>query len=246
MKLILSLLIVCIVASAGFADVIKPASVSGTIGGDAGSSAAYLLDDNPGYADPSLSDADGNAVTLDSGDSLAKALATFGARAGGAHAESWTKGTGDGNPEFTFDLGSEMSIGSVILWQYGNNGGAGTNNWGNSTKDFELIFHTAAEGDTFDFGSEAVEFAGVMDGIAGDVALDNFAQFFGFETELTAQYVGLRIASNYLGYEYEGEVILGGDRYGMGEVRFATETVPEPVTLVMLGLGGIGLLRRKK
>ncbi|MBI9016768.1 MAG: PEP-CTERM sorting domain-containing protein [Phycisphaerae bacterium] len=39
---------------------------------------------------------------------------------------------------------------------------------------------------------------------------------------------------------------VGGDRYGLGEVRFATETVPEPATMIMLGLGGMSLLRRRK
>ena len=241
MKKMLCLLVVCLIASIGSADVVKPVSVSGTIGGDAGSSAAYLLDDNPGFGAPSLSDAGGNAVTLDSGDSLAKALGTFHVREGAAHEESWTRSTGLGNPVFVFDLGSEIEVGSTILWQYGNNGGAGDDNQGNSTKDFELIFHTAAEGVTFDFGSEAVEFTGEMDDIPGDATLDNYAQFFGFGEEITAQYIGLRIATNYLDI-----IPIGGDRYGLGEVRFATETVPEPITMLMLGLGGIGLIRRKK
>ncbi len=228
------------------ADILKPVSVTTNITGDAGSSHLYLLDDNSAFADASLQRPVGTAATLETGASLADALATYGARGGGAHAESWTFGTGGGNPEFVFDLGAEQAVGSVIMWQYGNNGGD-VGRGGNSTRDFELIFHTAAEGNTFDFGTEAVEFTGTMDPILEMNTIDNVAQFFGFDSTVDAQYVGLRIANNYLG---QPDIIAGGDRYGLGEVRFATEQlVPEPTSLVLLavaGLAAIGMMIRRR
>jgi hypothetical protein len=204
-------------AAAALGTVVKPDSVTCPIVGDAGSSVDYLLDDNAGLPAASLQDADGNEVFLDTGDPLLKALDTYGYRSGNGHNESWTKPTDAGEPVFTFDFGADTDIGSVILWQYGNNGGPGSTNGGNSTKDFALIFHTEAEGDVFDFDTETPDFTGTMDVIEGDNTIDNVAQPFYFGATETVRYVGLKIVSNYIG-EYTG-----GDRYGLGEVRFATE-----------------------
>ncbi len=197
----------------------KPVSVSGSIVGDAGSSVDFLLDDNPAQADPGLQDDEGAAATLATGDSLSKALATYAFRGGKGHQESWTRKTTEGEPVFTFDLtgGGDTAIGSAILWQYGNDGGTGPSNGGNATKEFALIFHTEAEGAVFDFDAETAEFTGTMDVIEGDNTIDNFAQLYYFGSQINIRYVGLKILSNY-GAEYTG-----GDRYGLGEVRFATE-----------------------
>jgi len=206
-------------AVAAFGTVVTPVSVTGTIAGDARSSVDYLLIDNAGFAPDSLQDVDGNEVLLDTGDPLTKALATYGYRAGNGQNESWTRGTNQGEPVFTFDLtgSGDTDIGSVLLWQYGNNGGTGPNNGGNSTKDFALIFHTDAEGDVFDFDTETIDFTGTMEVITGDNTIDNIAQVFYFGATETVRYVGLKIVSNY------GGAYGGGDRYGLGEVRFATE-----------------------
>ncbi|MBI9016671.1 MAG: hypothetical protein JEZ07_05345 [Phycisphaerae bacterium] len=195
MKMWFSMFIVSLMVGLSNASIVKPVAVTGNIAGDAGSSVNWLLDDNGNQALPGLSDATGAAITLETGDTLAKALSTYHLRSGIGHEESWTYGTGAGNPEFIFDLGTETTIGSIVLWQYGNNGG-GAGYGGNSTKDFEIIFHTAAEGNVFDFGSETVEFSGTMDEIYEITTLDNIAQFFGFDSEVSAQYVGLRIATN--------------------------------------------------
>lgn len=201
---------------------VKPVSAISSIAGDAGSSVDFLLDDNPSVTEAGLQDDEGSAVTLDSGDSLDKALATYGYRGGDGHQESWTRGTPEGNPVFTFDLtgGGDTAIGSVLLWQYGNDGG-GVSRGGNATRQFSLIFHTEAEGGSFDFGSETIGFTGTMDLISGTDTLDNLAQLFYFGATSTVRYVALRIDNNYGG---QPGVLVGGDRYGLGEVRFATES----------------------
>jgi hypothetical protein len=221
------------------ATVITPTFVTGTIAGDAGSHVNYLITDNAGFPEAALQRPAGTGVTLNTGDTLADALATLHARNGQAHAESWTRSTGAGNPVFSFDLGADTSVGSVMLWQYGNGSP------GNSARDFELIFHTAAEGNTFSFasggGSEATEFSGQMDQAANYTTATNVAQFFGFGSTENARYIGLRLASNY-----NGILNPGGDRYGLGEVRFATE-VPEPATIFIMMAAGIpALLKRKR
>jgi len=229
---------VALLSPSAEASVITPTSVTGTIAGDAGSHVNYLIVDNGGFGAAALQRPVGTGVTLSTGDTLVNALATLHERSGQAHAESWTRGTTAGNPVFSFDLGAETSVGSIMLWQYGNGSP------GNSARDFELIFHTATEGSTFSFasggGSEATEFSGQMDQAANYTTATNVAQFFGFGSTENVRYIGLRLASNY-----SGIVGPGGDRYGLGEVRFASE-VPEPATMSLLALGGIALLRRRR
>ncbi len=224
--------------------IIQPVAATSTIAGDAGSSVNYLIVDNPGFAAAALQRPTGTGVLLPTGETVANALATVHERSGSAHAESWTRGTGSGNPVFSFDLGSDMLIDSILLWQYGNGSP------GNSTRDFELIFHEDAEGDVFSFasdaGTEASEFTGTMDAALPGTTANNVAQQFNFAPE-TARYVGLRIANNYLGLESPG-----GDRYGLGEVRFteAAAPVPEPASIAIwsilgLCLAGYGYRRRR-
>jgi hypothetical protein len=226
------------------AAIIKPTAVSTNITGDAGSSHLYLLDDNGGFAAASLQRPAGTGVTLNTGESLANAMNTVAELSSSGQAESWTRPTGSGNPEFVFDLGADTAVGSIILWQYGNNGGPGTTDHGNHTRDFRVILHTNAEGNSFDFGTETADLSGTMDDIPGNVAAVNYAQFFSFGTSQTARFVAVRIDNNY------GSQFSGGDRYGLGEVRLASETVvPEPSTFALAGFGlfgAIGFGRRRK
>lgn len=209
------------------AGVIKPLSATSSIAGDAGSSVNYLLSDNAGVAAPGLQDATGTAVPLANGDSLSTAATTYAYRSGDGHGESWTSPATNGNPVFVFDLtgGGDTAVGSAILWQYGNNGGPGTKDGGNSTRGFRVIFHTEAEGNTFDFTTETAEIAGTMAAIDGNNTIDNKAQLFFAGASQTARYAAIRLDTNYgggLGYS-------GGDRYGLGEVRFATEATHDPI-----------------
>jgi len=236
------------------ATILKPVSVSTSITGDAGSSHLYLLDDNPGYAPASLQRPTGTGVTLNTGDPLSDAMATVHELTGTGHAESWTRPTGAGLPEFVFDLtgGGDTPVESILLWQYGNNGG-GPNRVGNHTKDFRVILHTEAEGATFDFGTETADLDDIMDVIEQASTPFNVAQLFDFASVQNARYAAFRIDDNYGG---EPGIIAGGDRYGLGEVRFVApaagpEIIPEPSTLLiwslLAGLGiGAGCQRRRR
>lgn len=223
---------------ASAATVVTPVGVTGTIASDAGGSVNYLLVDNGGFTEASLQNPLGTAVTLPTGTDLAVALGTYHARSASAHAESWTRSIGSGNPVFTFDLGGDTDIFTVLLWQYGNNGGSGADDQGNSTRDFSLMFKTEAEGN--DFSTWVPEFTGTMDSIAGNDTIDNVAQNFGFSDIENARYVGLRIDNNYGG---QPGINSGGDRYGLGEVRFS---IPEPTTSLLGALGLLALLRRRR
>lgn len=180
--------------------------------------------DNPSYTgEPALQRPVGTEVFIETGDPLVEALDTVHGREGSSYLECWTNYVSAGKPEFYFDLtgGGDIAIGSTILWQYGNPGGTTDYRGGNGTAEFVLIFHTEAEGSTFNFTAEPVEFYGVMDSIYSMYTAGNYAQFFSFGTPVTARYVGLRVLSNPR--MVDPLLIAGGDRYGLGEVRFATE-----------------------
>ncbi len=224
-------LILLLTVSPIFGEIIKPVGVTSTIVGDAGSAVSYLLDDNPGVAAPALQNEMGEEVVLETGEKLTTALTTFHYREGDGHQESWTQTTPQGNPIFVFDLtgGGNVSIGSILLWQYGNNGGPGEANGGNATRDLSLIFHREEDGEDFDFDTEEVDFTGTMDPILSDVALPsgdfagNFAQPYYFGSKSIVRYVALRIDNNFLP-PADPVITAGGDRFGLGEVRFATES----------------------
>ncbi|NQT40475.1 MAG: PEP-CTERM sorting domain-containing protein, partial [Planctomycetes bacterium] len=224
------------------ATILKPVAVTTSITGDAGSSHQYLLDDNAGHTAASLQRPVGTGVTLNTGDPVADALATFHERSAGGHAESWTRPIGSGLPEFVFDLtgGGDTSVESILLWQYGNNGG-GEGRIGNATKDFRVILHTEAEGATFDFGTETADIDDIMEAFLAATTESNTAQLFDFASIQNARYAAVRIDDNYGG---EPGIIAGGDRYGLGEVRFVApgaSAVPEPSTFALAALGLLGL-----
>ncbi|BDS07049.1 hypothetical protein NT6N_20890 [Oceaniferula spumae] len=225
--------------AAASATVIAPVSVSGPAAG-ASSSLAYLIGDNAGNAPDNLT-LSGSATTLPTGTSLADAQATTHYLAGNGHFESWYALTSNGLPVFVFDLGSDQNFGTALVWNYGNNGG-GAASRGNQTKSFEMIFHTEAQGNTFDFGTEAIGLNGSMPYEDGPDADGLAAQTFQF-SELTARYVALRITENHA----DTTVFAGdGSLYGLGEVRFATESIPEPSTTALLGLAGLGMIIRRR
>jgi hypothetical protein len=70
----------------------------------------------------------------------------------------------------------------------------------------------------------------------------NSAQAFALPTP-TARYVQLEVTDNYFG---QPGITAGGDRAGIGEVRYATEVVPELSSALLGALGLLGLLRRRR
>ena len=181
----------------------------------------------------------GVARTLPTGTDLTIALSTLAYHAGDGNKESWTAKFTDGAPVFVFDLtgsATDTSVGSIILWQYGNWASSVAKAGQNDFQDFEVFLHTNAEGDVFDFGSETPDLSDTAVRMQNRDTNGNVAQFFGFSGVEDARYVALRPTSNF-----------GGDRYGLGEVRFADVTVvPEPSSAALLGLAGLALILRRR
>jgi len=189
-----------------------------------------------------LNDNSGMTPAVNAGDSLASAVAAT--HVFGGVWESWVTNAAAPDyfatspaPEIVWDLtgGGDSDVGTVILWQYQNDGG-GTGRVGNHAKTIELQFNTEAEG--------AAAFAGVVSTIEMEPVMDdiNAAQAFALSGE-EARYVLMKVTDNHF---ESPDIIAGGDRVGLGEVRFATEIIPEPATMALLGTGFLALIRRRR
>ncbi len=117
-----------------------------------------------------------------------------------------------GDEIIILDLGEDRTLYELSYWGY-----ADTN--GNGMRDFEVRFATDAEG-----GDDA----GLGDESFGSSITDNFLfnalndqttrQSFGFGKAITARYVEVKALTNYF------NIVVGGDRLGIGEISFAQPT----------------------
>jgi hypothetical protein len=141
-------------------------------------------------------------------------------------------------PTFVLDLGQQRLLDSVHLWAYaGGTGVAGTVS-GNSARLFEFRFNTEAQGN-LNFLGPAVTVDldhGALSEMSGFILP---RQDFLTGTQ-NARYVEMRITDNWYvapgdgtTMDQHGHLIRGGDRVGLGEIRFSV--VPEPSTWALLG-----------
>jgi LmbE family N-acetylglucosaminyl deacetylase len=213
------------------ADVVQPTSVV---------SEEYVLNS----ADDTINN-DGMNTAVNGGDTLISALEAihqYGSSYKDSYASTDPGGYpsdffaslpgGDTDVDIVFDLtgGGDTDIGSVILWQYENSGG-GTSRAANHARTIEIYVNTEAQGDTiFNESPIIVTLFPVTDGDAepdNDLGGVNSAQFFSLGSLVNGRYVQLSITDNYYGLQ---GMTSGGDRVGLGEVRFATELTFELIT----------------
>jgi hypothetical protein len=196
----------------------------------------------------------GLTPAVNAGDSLAAAQGAVHAYTG--YLESWVTNastadyfeTGGGNaspPTVVFDLGTDTAISNIILWQYQNDGG-GAANVGNHTRTLDLRFNAAFEGSASFLGpATTLTMLPVTDGDGlgngNDLNGSNTAQTFSLGG--TARYVQLTVTDNYRNFQ---GITAGGDRAGLGEVRFFGEAIPEPASLSLLMLAGAAVIRRRR
>ena len=189
----------------------------------------------------------GLSEAVPDGDTLSHALTVTHSFNGG-FGESWVTNGHDPDyfgvaspPTIVLDLGSDQPVGTVIFWQYQNNGG-GAGRTGNHAMTVNVRVNTDAEGTDFTGApiDETVTVLNVETGLNGV----NSAQAFAITGQPTGRYIQLEVTDNYYG---QPGISAGGDRVGLGEVRVATEVVPEVSSSALLGaLGLLGLLRRRR
>jgi len=234
-KLPIMLAVSALATGAGFSAVILPTYLSADSSPDALSSPSKLVDDS------------GMTPNVLNGDDLSLALSAEHDYNGG-YQESWVTNangadyfSGGTSPIIVFDLGADTTVGSVLIWQYQNNGGGDTN-VGNQAYTINVRFNTAAEGSSTFSGAPTLITLKKVPGADGLNGV-NSAQAFAVPTTPTARYVQFEVTDNYRGIS---GVTGGGDRVGLGEVRFATDVVPEPSSALLGTLGLLALLRRRR
>lgn len=156
-------------------------------------------------------------------------------------------------PTFVIDLGQEFPVDAVHLWAYAGGSGVAGTVQGNSAKSLDFRFNTAAQGDAVFAGptlSVQIDHGPSSETPAGFILPRQDFSAGG----VVAQYVEMRITDNWFappgegsGPDEHGHLIRGGDRVGLGEVRFSA-VVPEPSSFLLAGLGLASLvaLRRRK
>ncbi len=141
-----------------------------------------------------------------------------------------------GQPVITLDLGSDTVLNEISTWGYSSGNS-------NGVSEFSLKFSTDAEGPA---GGSASAGPFVM---AGDRATgtndDSSRQSFDFDT-ITARYVELTVIDNFFVAPGNGDggTVPGGDRAGLGEVAF--QVVPEPSSAILLLIGCLPFIRRRR
>ncbi len=141
-----------------------------------------------------------------------------------------------GMPVLTFDLGSDVPLNEISAWGYSSGNS-------NGVSEFTLSFATDAEG----AGNGSVAAGPFV--MAGDRAVgsndDTMRQSFGFDL-VTARYVDMTVTDNFFVAPGDGsnDTVPGGDRVGLGEVAF--ELVPEPSSGLLLLLGCLAMLLRRR
>jgi hypothetical protein len=176
-----------------------------------------------------LTNGSGLSSPLPNGSALDGALAVTHTFSSTGERESWTtRSTYPADyyavspmPVFVWDLGQDTPLDHIVLWQYGNfGGGINTNTDGNAARTFLLRFNTAAEGTSF---AGPTEFSGTLTRVPATGI--NGAQAFPLGG-ITARYVELTVSDNYFGV---AGVAGGGDRVGLGEIRFNAAAVTNAV-----------------
>ena len=220
--------LVALMAAPTFGVIINP-TLNSTLNENALSNGLNLIDNS------------GLSAAVNSGSTLAAAQAVTHSRNGGYTESYVSNGSGsdysanfglNSPPTFVWDLGSSQSIDNILLWQYQNNGGNNTN-VGNQAYTADLRFSNSTV-----FGGEATSIT--IDTVIGAGA-SHPAQTINLTGALganNARFVELVLTDNAVGIP---GITGGGDRIGLGEVRFDTSASAAALTRNLITPVGVAL-----
>lgn len=221
-RLALAALALASASSQASAAVIHPVGVTTTDPSDVPLAVVDNLINGSGLSLPNASITDGNVATV----------THDGVVFGDATTESVYTTPDPNRPTLTFDLGGTFSVKSAYIWNYhATSGFFGFTLSPNGTSRATISFQLAGlpVGPTVDiYPSQAPTTVGVK-------ALPSAHLLSA--AGVTADKIFMTLDDHFS----------GGDRIGLGEVRFSTVAVPEPgtVALLAIGLGGCLFLRRR-
>lgn len=233
MKSLLPVLVLCALPALAPAAIIIPGLVS---------SANANTDTAIGAGIPQLTDNSGLSANVSAGGSLASAMAVSHVLNGPGYQQSWvTQGAAPdyfatkAPPTFVWDVGVGVVLANLVVWVYGNDGGGATSR-GNQAKSLELRFNTEAQGSAT-FGGAALPLTIAPDTTVIGTSLPQSFALGG----VSARYVQMIVTDNYAA---TAPMTAGGDRVGIGEIRFNSTQVPEPSALGLLAAACLLPLRR--
>ena len=127
-----------------------------------------------------------------------------------------------------------IDLGQAILWKYGNANGSATH----AMKDFSFQFNSEADG--------ALNFSGpIMDLVLDQPTSGTKTRLGGQDTQAPQTFelnqTGVRYIKMTLNSNYGSGI---GGNIAFNEIRF--NAVPEPSSTVLLGLGGLALILRRR
>lgn len=218
MKTIFAILsLMTLVVSTNAATIITPNTPTGNVAPNAGSSYASLVNSS------------GLSATVTTGMDTSAALAVTQS---GVTADMYV--TPASNPDYftsggtvpvlTFALGGTYDdINSIVLWNYY----LATN----TTTLFSLSFYSDALATT--------QIGSTITGLTAAADVANAQQIF-FGGGGTLDFDGVQAIKMTLTDNN------GGNRVGLGEVRFSQQAIPEPSRVLLLGLASLGLILRRR